>query len=278
MFERPVLDFSPDIVESLNRYPRTVREQLHAWIEQRLCPTYLLETSRVSGPQRLGSLGRLMGKKESAPVLPSTVSKFGGIPYLESEDEWPSKGGRRLQYLGQLNLSEPPPHVPDVPREGLVVLFLDRDWPCENPVACRYYRNPSLERAVREFAPLLSIAPFEASVRFRPSWDLSWASTWERLLPAKDEQLWDELNDWHDETVRSWGKRDGMHEMWGHASSALLEDLREEELTDRRVLLYCTYDHAADFAWGSNCLYVVIDEPDLRSNRFDRSKSFVANV
>jgi hypothetical protein len=45
----------------------------------------------------------------------------------------------------------------------------------------------------------------------------------------------------------------------------------------RRGITRLTYDHAADFHWGSNCLYVLIHRDDLHAQRLDRSVVRLAN-
>src|SRR4051812_39228232 len=95
------------------RFPEEVRQDLDAsrpglaneferMLAGHIRPCIAVTASRVSAnPLRRSSLAKLVGLKVSAPILPPTASKFGGIPYSEEDEDW-----GKTKFLGQVDLAE----------------------------------------------------------------------------------------------------------------------------------------------------------------------------
>lgn len=196
---------------------------------------------------------------------------------MESREDWPRCQDRPLEFLGQINFRELPPHVLDAPRSGLLVLFVDRKWPCDQPVVCRWYPRAESVTAVEPYSAAPQCARFEARITFIPSWDLPDPVDVESILGATNLALWQELVDWKSEFDLARGRADGSHELFPHTTSALLHESRPVDSPDARALLRVGFDVEAGFHWGSNVLYVLITNADLHSGHLDRINSRIAD-
>jgi hypothetical protein len=230
-----------------------------------------MKTTRASSkPQNPSLLSRLFGVTAASPVLPVGASKFGGQPYLEKADDWPMSGFKRLSYLGQINFGELTGHVPDAPRQGILVFYLGlslrEGWTSE----VRWYPNPDPDKAV-QVHPESSIAKYEAAIEFIPSWDFSCSEAWQEVLGDKDGAVWDEVLEWHDEFWKALGYDDGTHVLFPQASYMLHEELAVPEVIDVKTVAKFSGDSAARFDWGTNWLYYLIKDDDLRAGRLDRT-------
>lgn len=275
---RPAIVFSEAVQAELKRYTEAQRKALQSWFEAGLKPGYLLTSTRVSAQaQRPSALGRLLGRKPAAAVLPVDASKFGGRPYLESLDEWPRHGSRPYQYLAQVNFADIDGHVPEAPRRGLLVFYQRTDWPCRDPGVCRWYPDPAASKAVPPPGPVPSIPRYEAQIGFAPFWTLPDSDVWQQMLEGQDERLWGEVLEWKDAFATDRGYGDS-HALFPQATGALLEKLQVQELRDATTVLRLAGDQAAGFGWGTNWVYYLVNNEDLRAGRLDGITCSIANA
>lgn len=61
----------------------------------------------------------------SLESLAPTQSALGGVPFLATDKEWPSREGTPLDFLAQIDLSQIPPHVFDSAPSGTLAFFYD---------------------------------------------------------------------------------------------------------------------------------------------------------
>lgn len=264
---------SPRVVEGVRRVVANVR------------PCVRLRSERIGArPIRGGVVDRLLGRPRTAPVLPATASKFGGLPYFESETEL--RGGR---FLGQVNVGEVRtalardgfPVPAGMPERGLLAIDI-ADGRLGGRT--RWYPDPQVRALpVPEIDP---VARYEAAIRFEGSWSLR-GLDWFDPVPAEDEELWEYMNDLEIPGVDADG--DGSHKLFGHANEALNEHcgfpsdlLRRGEdraaIREYELIWRIDYDHPAGFSWGTNWLYVVIHRADLARGALEKSIVLVANA
>lgn len=195
--------------------------------------------------------------------LPVGVSKFGGLPDLPREVEWP-RADRVLGFVGQLNLAELPdtPACRELPRQGLLSLFYDNYDYDEDGWHVLFTPDPS--GAERRPAPdeLLE------ENRFHPA-GLTFAET--LSLPAIDSPWSEELaltERWKDYlalTDETWP----LHQLLGYPRPIQCDVLRSKTV---RHLLTIDSDEAPGWMWGdAGNLFFTIDETDLKAGRLDRA-------
>jgi hypothetical protein len=273
----PRLEFDAGLRKELKAFPAATGEALRAWFTEGLVPAYKATSTRASErPQVPGLLGKLVGQKPAEPVLPLLASKLGGRPYLESEEDWPMLGPRRLSFLGQVNFAELPEHVPDVPRRGLLGFFVNTAWPAKQVVTCRWYPAPDASRAALVPLVVPAVARYEARLRFAPAWSPPWSDGWKARVGGAADALWDAVVEWSSELGEKLGDSENAHVLFGNATAALLEEAGPGVEADQLIARF-TCDSAADFAWGTNWLYVLTRREDFEAGRFDRTESHVAN-
>lgn len=140
--------------------------------------------------------------------LPLWQSKFGGLPYLPKNEQYPlAKDGRPLMLLAQLNFAEIP-HIENYPEKGILQFFIDGNSPdwlhgvdFDNPFnqdnfRVRYYETvqQDLEELVTvfDFLPTFSESPIGGN-RFSLSFSKNEApitcedDAFERLIFTKNE-------------------------------------------------------------------------------------------
>jgi len=96
-----------------------------------------------------------VGRRPSPPMLPRLVSKFGGAPYLERTDEWPTHDGKRMPFVAQLVLREIDPAL-----TGCLSIF--QGLSADPLLAFRFHPDPSEERAAVVDGP--SAGAFECRI------------------------------------------------------------------------------------------------------------------
>lgn len=234
-------------------------------------------------------------------TLPVGRSKFGGLPDLPPDMDWPQDGGRAMALVAQINFAEVQASAPtaDLPADGLLWLFYE------------------IERSVWGYDPAdasgfavryAELAPTDLQRRPRPdnlpeAGDFSAATL--RFTPTVNVPDYpSELVDYEmdgDENDRLWGWREEtdatINKLLGHSDNVQnpqelecqlvshglycgdasgYEDPRRAELepgvADWRLLLQIdSNEDACDMMWG-DCgrLYVWIRDADLQARRFDR--------
>ena len=269
---RPSLELPAELRQLLRSRPAELLADVERFLSDapRRC-TYI-RSERVSrAPLRRSWLGRLLAGDAAKPVLAPVDSKFGGVPYVEEADlTW-----EPYEFLGQINFAQVEDPPPGMPRRGLFAL--DFAEAGAGSFRVRWYPEPSVERS-RAGAVPPCVGPWETRMVFSPGWSLPGLEAWHAPLPAGDEELWGEWEElwceWNDRAPKG-SLEDNCHRLFGHRSSGLdgLEPPpgRGSALDEYAQLLQLTFDHPAGFAWGSNCVYVLIHEADLAENRLDRA-------
>lgn len=238
-----------------------------------------VRSERVAGaPLRRFFLSRWLGLRAASPVLPVLDSKFGGAPYVEEAGlTWEG-----YSFLGQINFAQIEDPAPELPRRGLLALDVgpvNRGFTSE-AFRVRWYPEPSEQRARSEAVPHC-VGAWETRMLFSPGWSLPGGRAWHAPLPADDDELWEEWNDWSPEGFH---EADGQHRLLGHRSAGLDEHYgftpppgRGHAIEAYEMLWSLTFDNPAGFHWGSNCLYVLIHEEDLAEGCLERAVVTGAN-
>lgn len=278
--ERPSVD-SNELRDLLATRPPAVAEM----IRQRLLdlrPCVIFETTRLSPRPMRGTLvDRLLRRPGPGAVLTPTASKFGGTPYMEREGEL--DGGR---FLGQVNFADV---TTALQREGAVVpagmptvglLAVDLTGPMIGNGRIRWYPDPHDTKALPP-ASVDWVARYEARANFRASWSLRGLEWFDGL--DDDQGLWEWMNDLEvsgiDEDARTG------HKLFGHPNESLNEHYgftpthgRSHSIREYALLWRIDCDRAADLAWGTNWLYVLIHKNDLEAGALDRAVLTGANA
>lgn len=201
--------------------------------------------------------------------LPLGATKLGGSPDLPEGTPWPSRDGRPMAFLAQLDLAEVAPHATggQLPPAGLLsffcstvelveegagqVIYTDAEEPL------RRLESPSELPAEERFAP----APLQ------PAADLTGAPYQSQAL----EQLgmsWEQRSHYGELLGQEFGPP--VHRMLGHPE-IVQNDPRDE--TDRKLhlLLQVDSEDRTGMMWGDlGRLYWWIAPEDLEARRFDR--------
>ena len=145
------------------------------------------------------------------PRPPVGSSRFGGMPDLVSEDDWPVRNGHRLSLLAQIDLAEIAdlPTGLDLPAAGLLQFFFDLDdpaWIFADELDMGGFRV----RYVQDGSPLVAmksepaVAPMAYGLKFTPSEclpDWWWMHDWlQRETSFTEDQIDDFRFEFDDET------------------------------------------------------------------------------
>jgi hypothetical protein len=278
MIERPELRFSDELEELLAPYSRAVRAALLDWFSARLEPGTLIESERVSErPLAPGPLGRAVDAPADQPRLERTASKFGGLPYLLDAAEWPTAGGARLPFLGQIRFDELDGSIPGVPAHGLLALYRNESLQGE-PLAFRWYPAPAARPPADPGTDTPCAPRYEARIRASRVWAPPEEDSWEAILGRRDDAIWDAVLEWTSAFKARQGIVDGCHQLMPPAPAALTRALGGHGLGDRRVLLRLDSDPIAGFEWGSKVIYVLARRDDLAGDRLDRLEAVACDV
>ena len=115
-------------------------------------------------------------------------------------------------------------------------------------------------------------------MEFIPSWDTSGSDAWECILGPNSDEVWEAILEWRDQYSKARGYTDGSHELFPQATSMLHEALNVPEVTDVITVARISFDGQAGFDWGSNTLYFLIGERDLREGRLDQVTFRILNA
>jgi uncharacterized protein YwqG len=208
-----------------------------------------------------------------------TMNRYlGGAPYLESTADWPTHKARPEPFLGQFNFADLREHVPGIPPRGILAVYMNSGGSQGNLLTCRWFPEPQPDKTIAPPTSARYDAKYETQLAFTPSWSQPSSGTWQAIIGEKNEALWETVNDWQSDFASVLGENERAHQLFGHPSSALLEEVGVPELTRQRLVLRITFDNPAGFHWGSNVLYVLVDAEDLAAGRLDRTTSYLANV
>lgn len=229
------------------------------------------DSERVSNaPLRRKGFAKLLGWSVSAPKLSPIESKFGGTPYAETEEDWNDHS-----FLGQFDAGVVG-RLAGYPQLSGLVRFDLADGGRVSPLRCRWFPEPSMRKAV-DTAPPSSVGAWETKINFRGGWSLPEGNQWFNLVPTdQDDALWEMWNDWIPDGFNE-DSHDDFHKLLGWRSSGLDEHYGFEapegcsnDISDYELLLRLTYDNQADFAWGTNWIYLIVPKSDLERGDLSR--------
>lgn len=200
------VDFHPHIRRALDDLEdRELRECLAEFLETHHQPALRADiVDEERHPLEVAWWERLIGRSGDDPELPRMGSKYGGLPYLEDADEWPSTSdGRRDRFVGQIDFAdaETPAHLPG---RGILAVYAPPAEPAadEDPFECfrtRWYPGPAPHRAAPpgDFCPTL---PFEAPIELARADSYRLPTTWGEVVPGpvadrQDLELDDQLEE-----------------------------------------------------------------------------------
>lgn len=266
----PPLHLPEDLRAAFARHGEAKAREVEEYLRKAPRPCVYVTSERIGeAPLRRGALGRLLGMRTAAAVLPSVQSKFGGVPYVEGSVSW-----ERARFLGQINFAEVPMFPGMSPRKG--ILALDRvDDGSSAPLRVRWYSEPLPSRAV-DSAHVPSVGRFETAIKFRPGWTLPRDAAWYALVPESDVHgLWDA---WNEFAPEGFDEDENTHRLFGHRAGGLEDHYgfepregRSGEISDYELLMRITFDNQAGFGWGTNWMHVLIHKDDLAAGAFDRT-------
>lgn len=176
------------------------------------------------------------------------ASKLGGLPDLAPGTTWPTRDGRPLAFLLQINLADVPavPSEPTLPSSGLLSFYFDYDeqpWgfdPADRSAVVVLYQT-ECEKLVRTAAPDGAFAnKLDEGDPFNPhSCDFEVVKSYidPEEMPWTDEQFdraLDEISDFEEEHAEERGPR---HQLLGHASGR--QNVMREECQLASNGVYC---------------------------------------
>lgn len=272
----PPLDIPPDLRALFARHGEGALEAAQRFLAARPRPCVYVTSHRVGdAPLARTAVGRLFGLRTAPAKLPVMQSKLGGTTYVEPADlPWDGH-----TFIGQINFAEIEGPPAGMPREGILALDLDQTYAkgSHESFRVRWYPVPDAQRAAAIAIP--SLGRYEAGLRFRAGWSLD-GRGWDAVVPAGDEELWSAWNEWepagYDED-----SRDECHRSFGHPSPGIDDSFvapegRAKNVDEYELLWRVTFDHRADFGWGTNWVYVLVHRDDLRDGRLERAIVIVA--
>jgi hypothetical protein len=123
------------------------------------------KTALDAAVQAAGRAATALVVEEAAPeghVFPATATHFGGNPYFEAGDTWPTlaEDGRPYDFVCQVNLKDCPER-PDVPFDLFMVFLcwaLTEEVDTERACIVRTYTDASAAKAVRLTRPAPRVA------------------------------------------------------------------------------------------------------------------------
>lgn len=246
--------------------------EMEAALFKQARPCVRITSERASATPLRGSRGivGLFARTPGPPLLPVTASKFGGSPYSEGDEDW-----SRWGFLGQIDLAEATAVLPHgAPRlSGLLRIdCATLQSAGVNDARVRWFPTFTSERAVAVNAP--SYGGWEARMRFTLGWTSPGGRALEEIWPLKDGSLYDDpwcLPGYNNEPEGN------CHRLLGHKTAALDDPYPPTDLSGDDLFLRLSYDHAADFAWGSNAFYLVVPRDDLARGDLSRITPVAAN-
>ncbi len=191
------------------------------------------------------------------------ATKLGGRPDLRARSRWPTRAGRPLAFVAQVDLAELAPldRSARLPPAGLLSFFYsDPAGPLEPELGEVILSEPGSPLSRREFPDGLPDHARYRAVALQPELQLTLPPQPPPLLSDQEQDAYkydlDELTP---------GPR---HRMLGHPG-LVQHDPREADT----LLLQVDSDDAASMMWGDvGRLYYVIGLEDLRAQRFSASR------
>ncbi|MCW1928691.1 YwqG family protein [Bhargavaea beijingensis] len=232
----------------------------------------------------LAKPGFALAKEDAAGTLAPGASKFGGAPDLPPDMEPPSKDGKPLTLIAQLNLSDAAlaGNARPLPASGVLSFFYDTEeqpWGGEegdrSGWKVLYFEDPAdLER--REVPEEVMLPEFAASFRAQETLDTDAVfdmdfddETGETIFELLEEGAPHHRVLGHPFAVQNPVFTEVAHYCGGVADW----DEAEKAAEDYVLLLQMDSDDDLDAVWGDlGMLYFCIRKDDLAEKRFDRTQ------
>lgn len=183
------------------------------------------------------------------------ATKLGGRPDMRVRSRWPTRSGRPLSFVAQIDLAQVAPLDRSglLPRAGLLSFFY-ADPEAREPDLCEVvFSEPGSLLSRREFPDELPDHGRYAAVELRPEPELA--------LPSAPPPFLSEIEQWKlDELVP-----EPRHRLLGHPD-LVQNDPRDDAFV---LLLQVDSDDAARMTWGdAGRLYYLIQSGDLQATNF----------
>jgi Domain of unknown function (DUF1963)/Regulator of chromosome condensation (RCC1) repeat len=192
-------------------------------------------------------------------------TKLGGRPDLRQRSRWPSRGGRPLAFVAQIDLAQLAPLDPSglLPPSGLLSFFYgDPAGPLEPESCAVIFTEPGAQLSRRDFPDALPDDAHYATVALEPELELT-------LPPRPPTFLTDQERDayqWELDELADQPR----HRMLGHPDP-VQNDPRQADA--ELVVLQIDADEGARMTWGDiGRLYYLIQPTDLKARRFQASR------
>lgn len=262
--EPPPIRFPDAVRADLDAHSRGLADETERVIAAHARPCVAITAHRVADtPLRASLLGRLFGARDATPTLGILESKFGGVPYCETAEEWVAHS-----FLGQIDLARAtsvlPPHVRKL--SGLLRIDFRSGDSLGDAFRVRWFPDASPDRAVA--ATPRSVGEWETRLDFALAWTLPEGNELEAIWPVR-EPAWFEYDRFYPAGYNADGF-DEFHRLLGHKSGGLDEHYGfapppgcTEDLATYESLLRLTFDRPAGFAWGTNWVYLLVPRDDL---------------
>jgi uncharacterized protein YwqG len=239
---------------------------------------YIAPFSKLTKP------GFTLEKEDAAGTLAPGASKFGGAPDLPRDTEIPSKDGKPLTLIAQLNLADAAlaGNTRLLPGSGVLSFFYEieeQPWGGEDDDRSGwkvlYFENPEeLER--REVPEEVMLPEFAASFREQESLDTDTIigmdfddDTGEAIF-----ELLEEGAPHHRVLGHPFAVQNPVFPEIAHYCDGITDwDAAEKAAEDYVLLFQMDSDDDLDAVWGDlGMLYFCIRKDDLEQKRFDRTQ------
>jgi hypothetical protein len=263
----------------LNAHRPGLADEFERTLAEHVRPCVAITSKRVANwPLRRSLLTSALGAQTAAPSLERLASKFGGLPYAETDELW--EGWR---FLGQIDLEEASAVLgTDAPKlRGLLRLDLGDGVLGSRSVLnvrARWFPQPSVERAA-DVQPA-SVGAWETRLEFARAWTLPAGDAMNALWPLHD-WAWLDYTTFNPDGYNG-DSHNEFHRLLGHRTvspeqlSVATPLPPGETLSDFEPLLRLTFDNQAGFSWGTNWLYLLVPGNELA--RGDLSRVVVAHA
>ncbi len=246
-------------------------EKIEKLIAARARPQAAVRVRRVSDrPVNRGAIGgTLLGEAEY--VQPSLVSKFGGEPYCEEDEDWSSR-----RFFAQFLFSDD--SCPEaIGIRGMLRLDCDERRRRDSSMGfqARWFSSPSIDKA-KPAKHVRSYGKWEAAATLEWGWSLARDNKF-FALADDDEGIWELLNDWEPEGFVS-SERDLHWTLFGWPPSDLSDLAPELDDVTHRLLARFEGNLQVGWHWGTNFLYFYVPVERLASGAIADVVAFTANV
>jgi hypothetical protein len=263
--------------------PRLQRDDLDSFLEA--LPEAMASTARM-----LVQSVVFAAPFRSLDSIPADHSSLSGAPLLDPCELWPTREGRSLEFLAQINLAQVPPSSRSGPTSGLLSFFYDAEeqpWGFEEEDmgsgVVLYHPDISSLRSVLKpesgsHPPLRKPLRFNETLSFTPS--RAFEDDFFELLSSSDDEVKAALDGYYERLLE--GGQEDTHRVF--SPPFLVQNDMDDELalaaqlyglpaeTKWSMILQLDSDSDLGWCWGdAGCLYFWVPTKDLAEGRFDRS-------